>query len=109
MPSISEKVWKKIKTDFEPSDQNEIAEILNLYSDNERTRVQLYILQLANRNKDEVYSLVEAANQDYRDIIFWAENPEEAQLNTPEKKQAVRELFQWLGADIPDELQEPKK
>ena len=109
MLSISENVWKKIKSDFEPSTQNEIAEILNLYGDNERERVQLYILQLADGNKDEVYSLVEAADQDYRNIIFWAENPEESQINTPEKRQSMRELFEFFEVDIPDELQESKK
>ena len=76
MPSISKKVRNRIETEYDPSIQTEIAEVLNLYEDNERERVQLHILQLANGNKDEIYSLVEAANQDYRNIIYWAENQE---------------------------------
>jgi len=77
MPSPSKKVWDRIKTDFEPEIQSEIAEALNLYEDNERERVQLYILQLAKGRKEKIFQLVEAANQDYRDIIFWAENQNE--------------------------------
>jgi hypothetical protein len=103
-------VWKQIKADFnEPSIQTEVAEILNLYCDNERERVQLYILRLANRNKDDVYNLVDVANRDYRNIIFWAENPEESQLNTYEKRQEMKELFHWLEIEIPDELKESEK
>jgi len=92
MSSLSKKVWDKIKTHFELSSQTEIAEILNLYKDNERERVQLYILQLAKGSKDEVYSLVDAANQDYRDIIFWAEKPEEPQTNAAVIEQIINEF-----------------
>lgn len=70
MTAISEKVWQKIKTEFDFSIQTEIAQALNLYKDHERERVQLNILQLAEGNKDEIYSLVNAANKDYRNIIF---------------------------------------
>jgi|GEM_PF-6463518 len=74
MPSISKKVWDRIKTDFEPSQQTEIAAALSLYKDTERQRVQMYILQLARGNKEEVCNPVEFANQDYRNIVYWAEN-----------------------------------
>ncbi|HVE56427.1 MAG TPA: hypothetical protein VNB22_06330, partial [Pyrinomonadaceae bacterium] len=90
--SLSKKVWDKIKKDFEPFNQTEISETLNLYNDDERERVQIYILQLAKGNKDEVYSLVESANQDYRDIIFWAENPEESQTNAAVIEQIINEF-----------------
>jgi len=92
MSSISKKVWDKIKTHFEPSIQTEIAQTLNLYKDKERERVQLYILQLSKGNKDEVYSLVESANQDYRNIIFWAENPEKSQTNAAVIEQIMNEF-----------------
>jgi hypothetical protein len=92
MTSLSKKVWDKIKKDFEPFNQTEISETLNLYNDDERERVQIYILQLAKGNKDEVYSLVESANQDYRDIIFWAENPEESQTNAAVIEQIINEF-----------------
>ena len=109
MPPVSENVWERIKTDFESQVQTEIAEILNLYSGSERERVQLCILGLAEGKADDVYSLVDAANRDYRDIIYWAEYAEESQVNTPEKRQKMRDLFQWLGAEIPDELKEREK
>lgn len=92
MPSPSKKVWKRIKTDFEPEIQTDIAETLSSYEDNERERVQLYILQLANGNRDEVFELVDAANQDYRNIIFWAENPEESQTDAAAIEQIMNEF-----------------
>jgi len=92
MPPLSRRVWKKLRTDFEPSIQPEIAEILNLYGDSERERVQLYILQLAKGNQREVVGLVEEANQDYRNIIFRAENPEESQIDPVVIKRMINEF-----------------
>lgn len=74
MRALSEKVWDRIRIDFEPSRQTQVAELLDLYDNNERERVQLYILQLAKGDVAELCRFVDAANLDYRDIIYWAEN-----------------------------------
>jgi hypothetical protein len=37
-------------------------------------------------------------------VLFWAENPEEAQLDTPEKKERIKKMFEQLGIKPPDDL-----
>jgi len=103
---VSQNVWDKIKADFDSAIRAEIAEILSFYNGNERERVQIDILHLAKGDKDEVYTLVDTAKKDYRDIIYWAEYLEESQINTPEKRKQMRELFQWLGIEVPSYLKE---
>jgi len=44
------------------------------------------------------------AKRDYRDVLFWAENPEEARLDTPEKRARVRKMFEKFGIKPPDDL-----
>ena len=90
---VSQNVWDKIKADFDSSIQAEIAEILSFYNGNEQERVQIDILHLANGNRDEVYFLVEAANKDYRDIIYWAEYAEESQSILPKKESKCANSF----------------
>ena len=46
------------------------------------------------------------AKRDYRDVLFWAEYPEEARLDTPEKRKAVRELLEKFGLEPPADLLE---
>jgi len=37
-------------------------------------------------------------------VLFWAENPEEARLDTPEKRERVRKMFEKFGIKPPDDL-----
>lgn len=76
--SLSLTVWRKVESDFDSSAQANIAETLSSYNGNERERVQLDILRLAGGNNVEVSALVYEANQDYRNIIFWAEYSKES-------------------------------
>jgi len=39
-------------------------------------------------------------------VLFRAEYPEESRIDTPEKRQKVRELFEELGIDPPPSLLE---
>ncbi len=105
---LSQTVWEKIESDFDSLVQAEITELLSYYDGNEQERVQLDILRLAKGSREEVSVLVDEANKDYRNIIYWAEYPEESRIDTPEKRQQMRNLFQWLGLEVPSDLKEPK-
>jgi hypothetical protein len=41
-----------------------------------------------------------------RDVLFWAEYPEESKIDTPERRQKVRELLEKFGIDPPTDLLE---
>ncbi len=72
----------------------------------ERERVQLAILKLSEGSEEKLRQNVEVAKRDYRDVLFWAEYPEESRIDTPEKRRKVRELFEKLGLEPPTSLLE---
>ena len=50
--------------------------------------------------------LIAVAKRDYRDVLFWAEYPEESRLDAPEKRRRMRELLEKLGIEPPSALKE---
>jgi len=85
-----------------------VLELLDTYGvesyERERERVQLDILKLSAGSEAKVREYVGVAKRDYRDVLFWADCPEEAKIDTPEKRQKVRELLAKLGVDPPPGL-----
>lgn len=57
-----------------------VLELLDLYGveeyEREREGVHLAILALSQGNEDKLLQFVEAAKQDYRDVLYWAEYPQ---------------------------------
>lgn len=66
-------IAQKIRTDFPQSAWAAVEKALLQYDYAETDRVHFDILLLANGDINEVERLVELANQDYRDILYWAE------------------------------------
>jgi hypothetical protein len=85
-----------------------VLELLDSYGvepdERERERVQLDILKLSGGSEEKVREYVTVAKRDYRDVLFWAEYPEESRLDTPEKRQRVRKMFEKFGIDPPSDL-----
>ena len=72
----------------------------------EGERVQLAIVRLSEGDEAKLGYFLSVAKQDYRDVLFWADNPTEAKLDTPEKRRRVRESLQKLGIEPPAGLKE---
>lgn len=70
----------------------------------ERERVQLAIVNLSEGNEDKLRYFLGVAKQDYRDVLFWSDRPEEAKIDTPEKKEQVRKMIERLGLKPPPGL-----
>ena len=85
-----------------------MLEMLDSYGlksyERERERVQLDILKLSVGSEEKVREYVAVAKRDYRDVMFWAEYPEESRLDTPEKRERVRKMFEKFGINSPDDL-----
>ena len=64
-------------------------------------RVQLAILVLADGDLNKIEQLVTAANEDYRDVLYWAEYPEESGAGT---KQEMAARYRRLGVAVPSDL-----
>jgi hypothetical protein len=85
-----------------------VLEMLDSYGvkscERERERVQLDILKLSVGSEEKVREYVAVAKRDYRDVLFWAEYPEESRLDTPEKRERLRKMFEKFGIKPPDDL-----
>ncbi|HET9857847.1 MAG TPA: hypothetical protein VFP99_08430 [Chthoniobacterales bacterium] len=108
MAHSRDEVVAVVEKTFPESSRARVLELLDAYGDEsyerERERVQLAILKLSEGNEEKLREFVAVAKRDYRDVLFWAENPEEARLDTPEKRERVRKMFEKFGINPPDDL-----
>ena len=75
------RVLIKIKKMWPDADPHEILDLLNEYGtesyETGRTRVQLAILKLSGGDRERLPDLVKMAKADWRDVLAYAEYPEE--------------------------------
>jgi len=106
------KVLQKIGQYWPAVDAEEVMDVLNGYggqsSGRGRARVQLAILKLSAGRRERLPELVRMAQGDYRDVLAYAEYPEEMRLGfvgmrelSPEEARAVRQrdreqYLEWL-------------
>ena len=62
---------------FPNEDIATVESVLDIYGtetyERERERVQIAILKLSEGDVDKLLHFVQAAKQDYRDVLYWAE------------------------------------
>lgn len=108
MDHSREKVIAAVRTAFPRSDASEVLAALEQYGvesyERERERVQLAIVALSEGDEDKLRYFLGVAKQDYRDVLFWSEHPEEAIIDTPAKKERMRKMFEKLGLKPPPGL-----
>ncbi|HEV3243355.1 MAG TPA: hypothetical protein VGZ31_02970 [Chthoniobacterales bacterium] len=105
MARSRDEVLAAVQKAFPESSQTQVLESLDNYGiesyERERERVQFAILKLSEGNEEKLREFVVVAKRDYRDVLFWAENPEEARLDTPEKKERIKKMFEKFGIKPP--------
>ena len=108
MPHTRDEVVAVVQKTFPESAHTRVLELLDKYGvesyERERERVQLAILKLSEGNEDKLREFIAVAKRDYRDVLFWAENPAEAKLDTPEKRERIKKMFEKFGIKPPDDL-----
>lgn len=66
----------------DPVERRRVSEALATYGvqgyEREVDRVQLAILKLSEGNSDRALEMVTVAKRDYRDVLMWAEYPEQS-------------------------------
>src|ERR1700694_369274 len=96
-----DEVVASVQAAFPKESWARVLELLDSYGvksyQRERARVQLDILKLSAGSEEKLREFVKVAKRDYRDVLFWAENPEEARLDTPEKKERIRKMLEQIG------------
>ena len=106
MPSTRDEVIAAIQKSFPERNTEQVLVLLDTYggesNERERERVQLAILKLSEGNEEKLREFVAIAKRDYRDVLFWADNPEEAKLDTPEKRERMKKMFEQFGIKPPE-------
>src|SRR2546430_7742597 len=106
MPHSRDEVVAVVQKTFPEGARFRVLDLLDSYGvepyEWERERVQLAILKLSEGNEEKLREFVAMAKRDYRDVLFWAENPDEARLDTPEKRERVRKMFEKFGIKPPE-------
>jgi hypothetical protein len=74
---VSKSVQAAAAERFAPELVDEVMAVLSLYGvlpyEVERARVQFAILRLSEGDLSKLYHYADAATQDYRDVLYWAE------------------------------------
>jgi hypothetical protein len=108
MAHTREEVVAVVQKTFPETSHTRMLELLDCYGvesyERERERVQLAILKLSEGNEEKLREFVAVAKRDYRDVLFWADNPAEARLDTLEKKERIKKMFEQFGIKPPDDL-----
>jgi hypothetical protein len=80
-------------------DADALCEALLQYSDKESPRVQLAILKLSEGDPEKLLNYIEAAKIDYRDVLAWAEYPEQIRTGATRFNTALDQYEVILDAD----------
>jgi hypothetical protein len=71
--SLEPRTLERVAREFPESDQPLVIELLSAYSGPEPGRVARDILELSKTNVQVVRHYLQAAERDYRDVLYWAE------------------------------------
>ena len=108
MPHSREEVVAVVQKTSPETSRSRVFELLDTYGvesyQRERERVQLAILKLSEGNEEKLREFVAVAKRDYRDVLFWAEYPEEAKLDTPEKRERIKKMLEQFGIKPPEDF-----
>jgi hypothetical protein len=96
-----EKILAVVAGLFPESDVAAVMQTLDDYgaqsSEPERERVQLAILKLCQGQKSRLQHYVEAAKQDYRNVLYWSESPEQPVASVLE---VLRTSWSWALSGV---------
>ena len=95
--NLEPRTLDRIGREFPVAEQAAVIELLNSYSGPEAPRVVWDILELSKGNAGNARTYVQAAQADYRNVLYWAEHYEEDPLlKTRDPKQMIEEILAKL-------------
>ncbi len=102
---IAPDVRRAIAVGFSEADRPAALAALRQYRGPETPRVHRAVLALSAGRLAELEAMIGEANKDYRDVLFWAEYPEESTTGTlRQKRQAARRMadrWRQMGLRVP--------
>ena len=104
MSATRDEVLASIRASFAADRWLHVEQLLDAYGtepyERERERVQLAILKLSEGSERKVEEHVAIAKIDYRDVLFWADQPEQAKIDSRERNE-ILERLRAFGAPHP--------
>ena len=108
MPHSRAEVVAAVRNAFPHADAKAIVALLDEYGaephQRERERVQLAVVNLSEGDEAKLRYFLDVAKRDYRDVLFWSDQPDEARIDTLEKRRRIREMLAKLGIKPPSGL-----
>jgi hypothetical protein len=102
---IAPNVRRALAVGFSEADRPAALAALRRYCGPETPRVHRAVLVLSGGKLADLEAMVVAANADYRDVLYWAEYPEESTAGTQkQKREAARRMAaRWrkMGLQVP--------
>jgi hypothetical protein len=96
--SLEPRTLERIAREFSASEQALVIELLLGYSGPEAGRVAWDILELSKGNLESVRHYEQAAQTDYRDVLYWAEYYDtDPMLRGRDPKQMVDDIIAKWG------------
>jgi hypothetical protein len=96
--SLERRILDRIAQEFSASDQTVVAELLTGYSGPEAGRVAWDVLALSKGSLESIRHYIQAAQRDYRDVLYWAEYYDrDPILRDRDPKQVVEDILRQWG------------
>lgn len=85
---MSDLLIEKIRQTFPRENPADVLKLLQLYGtdsgERETERVRLAVLKLCGGDLNELLKMIDAAKGDYRDVLAWAESPNQLRTSPAE-------------------------
>ena len=95
---MEQRILERVSREFQDSDRDAVIQLLESYVGPESDRVRWDILELSKDNVDKVREYIQAAQTDYRDVLYWAEYyKDDPMLRGRDPKQMVDEILAKWG------------
>jgi|GEM_PF-1266130 len=109
---IAPAVRRVVAVGFAEADRPAALATLQRYRGPETPRVHRAVLVLSGGVLAHLEAMIDAANEDYRDVLYWAEYPEESTRGTQQQKQqaVARMADRWrqMGLRVPFVVSTPE-
>ena len=95
---MEQRILERVSREFQDSDRDAVVQLLESYVGPESDRVKWDILQLSKGSVAKVREYIQAAQTDYRDVLYWAEYyKDDPMLRGRDPKKMVDEILAKWG------------
>ena len=95
---MDRRTLERLTREFHSVEKDTVIQLLTSYSGPESDRVRWDILELSKGDVEKVREFVQAAQRDYRDVLYWAEYyKDDPMVRDRDAKQMVGEILAEWG------------